>query len=246
MQRIRAAVSVAFIVTVIAIACSRGDAETAFADSLTPRDQPAAQASSSAESAQGAALRLVLAPTGNAVRYRVRERLVGADLPNDAIGETKALTGAIAFDSKGKVIAQSSKFTVDAGTFVSDKDRRDGYVRRRLLDADPVPECRARPNRCERNCTPTAGVRHSTVRNDGRPYRPRRDAADHLEGFGAIQGRPGYGFRRHRIHVRRHQDGPAERTGPAQCRGHDSPRDRLQPRFVSTLDAKPSLFPVRN
>jgi polyisoprenoid-binding protein YceI len=73
------------------------------------------------------------------VRYRVRERLVGADLPNDAIGETKALTGAIEFDSKGKVIAQSSKFTVDAGTFVSDKDRRDGYVRRRLLDSETYP-----------------------------------------------------------------------------------------------------------
>jgi polyisoprenoid-binding protein YceI len=139
MQRLRTAVSLAFIVTGIAIACSRGDTETAFADSLPPRDQPAAQAPSSAESAQGAAFRLVLAPTGNAVRYRVRERLVGADLPNDAIGETKALTGAIAFDSKGKVIAQSSKFTVDAGTFVSDKDRRDGYVRRRLLDSETYP-----------------------------------------------------------------------------------------------------------
>jgi len=138
MQRIRAAVSAAFIVTAIAIACSPGDAETAFADSLTPR-VPAAQASTTTGSAQSAALRLVLAPTGNAARYRVRERLVGADLPNDAIGETKALTGAIEFDASGKVIAQSSKFTVDAATFVSDKDRRDGYVRRRLLDATQYP-----------------------------------------------------------------------------------------------------------
>jgi len=138
MQRIRTAVSLALITTAIAIACSGGDAETAFADSLTPQ-VPAAQTSSSTESAQSAALRLVLAPTGNAARYRVRERLVGADLPNDAIGETKALTGAIEFDASGKVIAQSSKFTVDAGTFVSDKDRRDGYVRRRLLDATQYP-----------------------------------------------------------------------------------------------------------
>jgi polyisoprenoid-binding protein YceI len=37
------------------------------------------------------------------------------------------------------VIAQSSKFVVDAGTFVSDKDRRDGYVRRRSLDATRYP-----------------------------------------------------------------------------------------------------------
>lgn len=149
MRQIRAALCLAFIVTLLALACSRGDGGTAFADSLTPGDEPAtqasssaepaAQASSSAEPAQGAALRLVLAPTGNAARYRVRERLASLDLPSDAIGETKALTGAIAFDSSGKVIAQSSKFVVDAGTFVSDKDRRDGYVRRRSLDATRYP-----------------------------------------------------------------------------------------------------------
>jgi len=139
MRQIRGALCLAFIVTLVALACSRGDDGTAFADSLTRRVEPAAQASSSAQPAQGTALRLVLAPTGNAARYRVREQLVGQDLPNDAIGETKALTGAIEFDSSGKVIAQSSKFVVDAGTFVSDKDRRDGYVRRRSLDATRYP-----------------------------------------------------------------------------------------------------------
>jgi polyisoprenoid-binding protein YceI len=84
-------------------------------------------------------LRFVLSPTGSAARYRVRERLVGHDMPNDAIGETKSVTGAIAFDSSGKVIPQSSKFVVDAGTFVSDKDRRDGFVRGRLLEAEQYP-----------------------------------------------------------------------------------------------------------
>jgi polyisoprenoid-binding protein YceI len=139
MRKFRAALCLAFIVMMVALACSRGDGGTALADSLTPGDEPATQGSSSAEPAQGAALRLVLAPTGSAARYRVRERLAGQDLPNDAIGETKALTGAIAFDSNGKVIAQSSKFVVDAGTFVSDKDRRDGFVRRRSLDATRYP-----------------------------------------------------------------------------------------------------------
>jgi polyisoprenoid-binding protein YceI len=69
----------------------------------------------------------------------VRERLVGHDLPNDAIGETKALTGAIELDSKGNVIPPSSKFVVEAGTFVSDQNRRDGFVRGRLLDAQQYP-----------------------------------------------------------------------------------------------------------
>jgi polyisoprenoid-binding protein YceI len=120
-------------------ACSRGEPEIAFASTPTARSSVALQDAVPAVSVNGAALRLVLAPTGNAARYRVRERLVGHDLPNDAIGETKSLTGAIAFDSSGKVIRGASKFTVEAGSFVSDKDRRDGFVRGRLLEADRYP-----------------------------------------------------------------------------------------------------------
>jgi polyisoprenoid-binding protein YceI len=120
-------------------ACSRGGPETAFASSLTANSRAAVRDSVTPASVKGAALRLVLAATGNAARYRVRERLVGHDLPNDAIGETTKLTGAIAFDSNGKVIRDASKFTVDAGSFVSDKDRRDGFVRGRLLDAEQYP-----------------------------------------------------------------------------------------------------------
>jgi len=128
------------VFTALAIsACSRGDSETAFASSSTAQTTSAVGDASASAAAKDAALRLVLASTGNAARYRVRERLVGHDLPNDAIGETKSLTGVIAIDSAGKVIRDASKFTVDAGSFVSDKDRRDGFVRGRLLEADQYP-----------------------------------------------------------------------------------------------------------
>jgi len=129
-------ISVPVIAMVPVLACSRGEPQTAYADSAPSTKAAAVQP---ANPATAAALRLVLLPTGNAARYRVRERLVGHDLPNDAVGETKALTGAIEFDSKGNVISQSSRFVVDAGTFVSDKDRRDGFVRGRLLDAEQYP-----------------------------------------------------------------------------------------------------------
>jgi polyisoprenoid-binding protein YceI len=128
-------IGVAFIVLVPALACSRGEPETAFAGSAPSTKAPAARTTTSAT----AALRLVLSPTGSAARYRVRERLVGHDLPNDAVGETKTLSGAIEFDSKGNVIPQSSKFVLDASTFVSDQNRRDGFVRGRLLDAKQYP-----------------------------------------------------------------------------------------------------------
>jgi polyisoprenoid-binding protein YceI len=120
------------------LACSRG-VRTAFAHSASVRNGGLVQASPSGESTSGTILRFVLAPTGSAARYRVRERLVGRDLPNDAIGETKSLTGTIAFDSGGNVIRQESKFVVDARSFVSDRDRRDGFVRERLLEAEQYP-----------------------------------------------------------------------------------------------------------
>src|SRR5437868_4971841 len=126
------------ILAVPVLACSRGEPETAYASSKTVRSAVVEQGSA-ATSVKGAALRLVLAPTGNAARYRVREQLVGHDLPNDAVGETQKLTGAISIDSNGKVILDAPKFTVDAGSFVSDKDRRDGFVRGRLLEADEYP-----------------------------------------------------------------------------------------------------------
>ena len=118
------------------LACSPGDTGTAFAKSAPAKKVEAVQ---SYGSAPGVMLRFVLAPTEQAARYRVRERLVGHDLPNDAVGETKSITGAIAFDSSGNVVRQESKFVVDAATFVSDQRRRDGFVRGRLLDAEQYP-----------------------------------------------------------------------------------------------------------
>ena len=84
-------------------------------------------------------LQLVVAPDGNEVRYRVREQLVGVDLPNDAVGATSDVTGSIAFDAKGNLVPASSRFVVKVATLESDKDRRDGYVRGRILEASEYP-----------------------------------------------------------------------------------------------------------
>src|SRR6476620_7676627 len=40
-------------------------------------------------------VRYIVAPTGNEARYRVREQLVSFDLPNDAVGVTKDVTGSL-------------------------------------------------------------------------------------------------------------------------------------------------------
>src|SRR5256714_9161999 len=130
---------VSMIVAVSAVviaACTSGESETAYA---RPASSTKKGASAQSVVASKAALRLALTPAGSSARYRVREQLMGHDLPNDAVGETKSLTGAIAFDANGKVIRDESKFTLDAGSFVSDQNRRDGYVRNRLLESEDYP-----------------------------------------------------------------------------------------------------------
>ena len=90
-------------------------------------------------------VQLMVAPDGNEVRYRVREQLVGLDLPNDAVGATTEVSGGIAFDAAGKLVPASSKFVVNVGTLKSDKDRRDGYVRGRILETNQFPTVELSP-----------------------------------------------------------------------------------------------------
>jgi len=85
-------------------------------------------------------LRFLVASTGNEARYRVREQLVGRDLPNDAIGATKDITGLLVVEPNGTVIRDSSKITVKVATLASDQSRRDGYLRRRTLETEKFPD----------------------------------------------------------------------------------------------------------
>lgn len=94
---------------------------------------------------QAAGVRYVVTPAGNQARYRVREQLVGRDLPNDAVGETSEVSGAIVVGTDGKVVPSASRITVGSGKFVSDSDRRDGYVRRRLLESEQFPAVELAP-----------------------------------------------------------------------------------------------------
>ena len=92
------------------------------------------------------AIRFTVEAAGNAARYRVREQLMGKDFPNDAIGETSQITGGITVDSTtGTVVAAQSKFTVGTGTLKSDSDRRDGYVKNRILETEKFPTVELAP-----------------------------------------------------------------------------------------------------
>ena len=86
-----------------------------------------------------ATVRYVAEGEGNVARYRIRERLVGKELDNDAIGETRKVTGTIVLDKSGKIVPGESGFTVDMASLGSDQARRDGYVQRRILMTDSFP-----------------------------------------------------------------------------------------------------------
>jgi polyisoprenoid-binding protein YceI len=84
-------------------------------------------------------VRLIVAADGNEARYRVREQLAGVDFPNDAVGVTRDITGRLTIGADGKVVPAESKLVVNVAALKSDKDRRDGYLRRNTLQSDQYP-----------------------------------------------------------------------------------------------------------
>jgi polyisoprenoid-binding protein YceI len=85
-------------------------------------------------------VRYVVAPAGNEARYRVREQLAGFDLPNDAVGITKQITGRVVFEPNGKVNKDSSRIVVAVGDLKSDKTRRDNYLKTHTLESMKFPQ----------------------------------------------------------------------------------------------------------
>lgn len=71
--------------------------------------------------------------------FRVNEQLVGKDLPNDAVGTSKAVSGTIALDATGKVNAGASKISVDMNAFSTDSSMRDNYIKRSTLEVAKFP-----------------------------------------------------------------------------------------------------------
>lgn len=115
----------------------------------------------------GAPIRMVVAPTGNEARYRVNEQLAGFDLPNDAVGVTGAVSGAVVVDG-GKLVPGQSRVTVDLRGLKSDKERRDGYVQRRLLETEKYPTVEIVPTgvRGLTGALPTSGTREFELVGD--------------------------------------------------------------------------------
>jgi polyisoprenoid-binding protein YceI len=103
----------------------------------------------SAQAKTASSERYVVAPTGNEARYRVREQLAGFDLPRDAIGATKAVTGRVVVGADGKVVKDSSKIVIKLSDLKSDQTRRDAYLRRSTLETAKYPNAELVPTALE-------------------------------------------------------------------------------------------------
>jgi polyisoprenoid-binding protein YceI len=83
---------------------------------------------------------LVALGDGTVGRYLVQEQLARRNLPNDAIGETSEVTGAIVFGADGAVKLGRSGITVNLQALVSDESRRDTYLRTNAIQSNTYPE----------------------------------------------------------------------------------------------------------
>lgn len=80
--------------------------------------------------------------------YRVTEQMVGIDFPNDAEGTTDGVTGMLKINPDGS-IASESKLTADLKGLKSDQDRRDNFIKSRVLETDKFPDAVFVPHKIE-------------------------------------------------------------------------------------------------
>jgi hypothetical protein len=82
-----------------------------------------------------APIRFVIGPAGNEARYRVREQLMGANLPNDAIGTTRFITGTILAYPDGRIVKDSSKIVIHLDSLVAERRCPEGGLELQIVHA---------------------------------------------------------------------------------------------------------------
>ena len=84
--------------------------------------------------------------SGSKAEYRVREQLARLNLPNDAVGTTESITGALVVRPDG-TFTGDSRLTVDMRTLRTDEPKRDGFIRENTLETNRYPLAEFVPRR---------------------------------------------------------------------------------------------------
>lgn len=84
-------------------------------------------------------------PGQSRATFRVREQLVGVQLPSDAVGTTSAVTGRIVLRREGGIAPEASRVTVDLRELRTDDPRRDSFIRGSTLRTSEFPTAEFMP-----------------------------------------------------------------------------------------------------
>ncbi len=82
---------------------------------------------------------LTIVPDQSEASYEVQEQFLSRDLPNQAIGNTNAVTGEFQFSLHGKPSGKVTNITVDLSKLTSDESRRDNRIRTQWLESSKFP-----------------------------------------------------------------------------------------------------------
>lgn len=112
-------------------------------DANTPA--PASTTGPAPTDGDASALRFVTVAGAGEARYRVREQLANRDLPGDAIGATKDISGTLVTDANGVIMADQSRFVIGLQSLKSDSSRRDNFLANNVLQTGRFPSAAFAP-----------------------------------------------------------------------------------------------------
>ena len=140
----------AIIIPFVITACASGGTPSASTtvESSSPVEVPTPSQSGPAtevpsgmpSSSSAGNLVFSVVPDQSTVNYRVREQLASVDLPSDAVGKTNAITGKVTIHPDGTILPAESQLVVEVSTLKSDRDMRDNFLRRNILQTSQYPQ----------------------------------------------------------------------------------------------------------
>lgn len=98
-------------------------------------------------SASSGALVFTIVPEQSEARFYIDEELRGN--PVTVIGVSSSLNGQLAIDPADPTLTQIEPITIDAASFVTDSDRRNGAIRQFVLSSDSYPTITFTPSTIE-------------------------------------------------------------------------------------------------
>jgi polyisoprenoid-binding protein YceI len=109
----------------------------------------AAPSSASKTATATAATTLVVDADNSHASYRAQEQLAGRNLPSEAVGTSKGVSGSIVFGPDGAIAADQSEIQVDLSKLTSDESRRDNFIKGTTLQTSRYPNATFVPKQAD-------------------------------------------------------------------------------------------------